>query len=240
MSGLLAVLPAEVPVEPTRQQAQQWAVEELAKREYAEQRPGVIEQVLDWFLGLLDRAPGPGQGTASVFAVVVGIVVVLVVVAVLVASRTLRRPRQAAAGAVFGAAVGPAVTYRAAADAAAARGDWRTAVVERFRAVVRELEESAVLVPQPGRTADEAAAEAARWLPALAPALHAAARLFDDVRYGDRPADAAADAALRALDDAVRAARPAAPGGSDDGTAGGSASGPPGPVGPVAGAAVRA
>lgn len=210
MSGLVTAVRADVPVEPTRQQAQQWAAEELARREYVEQRPGVLQRLLDWFLGLFDGAAGAtGQGTGTLLAVVVGIVLVLVVVAVLVANRTLRRPRQATGGAVFGPSAGTASSYRDAADAAATRGDWRTAVVERFRAVVRELEERAVLVPQPGRTADEAALEAARWLPGQTAALQAAARLFDDVRYGDGPADAAADASLRALDEQVRAARAA-------------------------------
>ena len=64
--------------------------------------------------------------------------------------------------------------------------------LERFRAIVRELEERAVLAEQPGRTAGEAAAAAAGRLPALAAELAAAARLFDDVRYGGRVATPAA------------------------------------------------
>jgi hypothetical protein len=208
-SGVAALaLRAEVPVEPTREQAQQWAVEELTRREYAEQRPGVIEQLLDWIMSRLQVPIPTSQGTGTAFAIIVGVVLVLVVIAVLVANRALRRPRAIDPGAVFDTAGGSPTTYRDAADAAAARGDWRTAVVERFRAVVRELEERAVLVPAPGRTADEAAAEAARWLPELAAALRTGARAFDDVRYGDRDADASADAALRHLDEQVRAARP--------------------------------
>lgn len=205
---------AQVPLEPDRDQARQWAVEELAKREYAEQRPGALSQLLDWILEQLDKLSGlggPGQGTGTAFALVAGLVVVLVAVAVLVTGRVVRRARQADPAPVFDGTSGTARTHRGAADEAAARGDWRTAVVERFRAVVRELEERAVLVPQPGRTADEAAAEAARWLPGLGDPLRSAARLFDDVRYGDRPADAAGDAALRALDAQVVAARTVAP-----------------------------
>lgn len=213
-AGAGAAALAQVPLEPDRDQARQWAVEELAKREYAEQRPGALSQLLDWILEQLDKLSGlggPGQGTGTAFALVVGIVVVLVAVAVLVTGRVVRRARQADPAPVFDGTSGTARTHRGAADEAAARGDWRTAVVERFRAVVRELEERAVLVPQPGRTADEAAAEAARWLPGLADPLRSAARLFDDVRYGDRPADAAGDSALRALDEQVVAARTVAP-----------------------------
>jgi hypothetical protein len=82
--------------------------------------------------------------------------------------------------------------------------------VERFRTVTRELEERAVLVPQPGRTADEVASDAGAWLPGLAQQLRAGATLFDDVRYGDRPAEPGAAAALRELDNAVRRAKPEA------------------------------
>lgn len=196
-----------VPVRPDRDEAAGWAVEELSKREYAAQRPGIVEQLVNWVLERLQVVSGLAGGSGTLAAIVVGVAVVLVAVAVLVAGRTLRRARQAEPGAVFADPGSTAVDHRAAADAAAARSDWRTAVVERFRAVVRELEARAVLVPQPGRTADEAAREAARWLPDLAGALHDGARAFDDVRYGDRPGDAAADAALRALDDAVRSAK---------------------------------
>ena len=57
-----------------------------------------------------------------------------------------------------------------------------------MRAIVRSLEERALLDPRPGRTADEAAAEAGRALPAHADRLRAAARDFDDVTYGGRTA----------------------------------------------------
>ncbi|GGY07633.1 DUF4129 domain-containing protein, partial [Streptomyces anandii] len=57
-----------------------------------------------------------------------------------------------------------------------------------MRAIVRSLEERALLDVRPGRTADEAAAEAGRTLPAHSDRLHAAARDFDDVTYGGRRA----------------------------------------------------
>ena len=97
--------------------------------------------------------------------------------------------------------------YRAAADRAAAAGEWRLAVLERFRAIVRELEERAVLVPQPGRTANEVAHEAGSWLPELRSDLIGGALVFDEVHYGDHPGDGEADATLRRLDERVRHAR---------------------------------
>ncbi len=66
-----------------------------------------------------------------------------------------------------------------------------------------------MLANLPGRTADELAAEAGRLLPGLAPALTTAARLFNEVRYGDRAGTRAGYEQLRALDEAVLATRPA-------------------------------
>ena len=57
-----------------------------------------------------------------------------------------------------------------------------------MRALVRALEERALLDVRPGRTADEAAAEAGRALPAHTDPLRTAARDFDDVTYGGRSA----------------------------------------------------
>ena len=66
-----------------------------------------------------------------------------------------------------------------------------------------------MLEPRPGRTADEAAAAAGAVVPECAADLRIAARVFDDIWYGARPADATHDALLRRLDDRVRASRPA-------------------------------
>jgi hypothetical protein len=77
-----------------------------------------------------------------------------------------------------------------------------------MRAVVRALEERTLLDPRPGRTADEAAAEAGRALPGHAAALAAAAIAFDAIAYGDAPADQAAYRLLDDLDRALERTRP--------------------------------
>lgn len=111
-------------------------------------------------------------------------------------------PRRAArsAAALFDEGPRSAADHRMAAEAHAAAGRWNEAVQERMRAVVRSLEERTLLDPRPGRTADEAAAEAARSLPAHADGLRAAARTFDDVTYGGRTAGPDTYARLRTLD----------------------------------------
>ncbi len=66
-------------------------------------------------------------------------------------------------------------------------GEYGEAIMEGVRAIAAELDERAILPPRVGRTAHELAAEAGGELPALAADLSAVTRLFDDVRYGDRP-----------------------------------------------------
>jgi len=101
-----------------------------------------------------------------------------------------------------------AAEHRHRAEQAAAGGDLRTAVLERFRAIARELEERALLAPAAGRTAGEIASAGGRELPRLAPRLAAAARRFDAVRYGDHTPRTEEVAELVAVDDELRRSKP--------------------------------
>ncbi|MFB7493808.1 DUF4129 domain-containing protein [Streptomyces sp. NPDC056161] len=178
------------PVTTPRDPAREAARRELSKGMYHENDPSLLQRALnafwDWLGRVLDAAASatPG-GTIGL------VVVVLAVVAVLAALwwrlGTPRR-RPVSVPALFDDRPRSAAEHRAAAEAQAAQGHWNQAVQERMRAVVRALEERALLDARPGRTADEAAAEAGRALPAHTDRLHAAAREFDDVTYGGRRA----------------------------------------------------
>ena len=201
---------ASVPVELGRDEAAQLAREELAKQVYRDAGPGLVERLVRWLLEqagrLLDGAAGVSPGGYS------GLVVVLLLVAAAVVAVRLKvgplGRRAAREEALFVGRTRTAAQHRAAADAHAAAGAWAEAVRERLRAVVRTLEERAVLDERAGRTADEAAAEAGRALPSCAAGLRAAAVLFDEIWYGGRPAGPESYAALRDLDAQVQAARP--------------------------------
>ena len=208
----LAVLLAHgAPVELDRAAAARAAREELAKQVYREAGPSLTERLLRWTLEqishLLDRAAGVSPGGY------VGLVVVVVVLlAIAVALRLGIGPMLRTSTGETPLFVGRARTaaeHRAAADAHAAAGRWAEAVRDRLRAIITGLEERTLLDPRPGRTADEAAADAGAVVPECAADLRAAARTFDDIWYGGRPADATHDAQLRGLDDRVRASRPA-------------------------------
>ncbi|MGH8825288.1 MAG: DUF4129 domain-containing protein [Jiangellaceae bacterium] len=199
---------AGVPVDLGRDEARERARLELADPVY-DAEPPLLQRVVEWVLERIDelfsRAAGAISGPVGLL-VLLGL---LALVAVVVLRRTGPLARRAPTpGAVFSTGRHSAAEHRAEADAAAMRGDWRVAVVERYRAAVAGLEERGVLDPRPGRTADEAAADAGALLPAVAADLGAGARLFDAVHYGNRSATADDDAALRRLDDAARATRP--------------------------------
>ncbi|GAB4582215.1 DUF4129 domain-containing protein [Nocardia sp. IFM 10818] len=88
-------------------------------------------------------------------------------------------------------ALGPAALHRAAAEEAALRADFGTAVRERYRAVTRGLEQRGILEVRRARTARETAHAAATALPADSAGLPAAAHSFDEIVYGGRPAQEA-------------------------------------------------
>lgn len=195
-----------IPVDLDRDAARAAAERELRDPAYQLEGPSLLERAVTWLRELLSDAEAiaPGGYPGLVLLVALG---VLAVVAVRLAIGRIGRTSRAAVT-VFGTARRTAAQYRRDADEHAARAEWAAAVRARLRAMVRDLEDRDLLEPRPGRTAHEAAAEAGEALPDCAAELRAAAAIFDDVCYGGRPAVAAMDARLRAVDARVRAARP--------------------------------
>lgn len=180
----------EPPVTIGRDPAREAARRELSEPAYHQDDTSLLQRGLNRFWEWLDKlfsaasgaTPGGGFGL---------LVIVLAVVALAVALWwRLGTPRRSAhaTAALFDDRPRTAAEHRAAAEAHAAQGHWTPAVQERMRAIVRSLEERALLDPRPGRTADEAATEAGRTLPAHTDRLRTAARDFDDVTYGGRTA----------------------------------------------------
>ncbi|MEU6646592.1 DUF4129 domain-containing protein [Saccharomonospora sp. NPDC046836] len=194
---------ADVPVDIGRDAAQEAARAELTDPAYQQAEPGLVLRVLRWvgdrladlFGGLGGLAPG-GFGGLLVFAV---LLVVLVVVVRLRAGKVVGRG-SVTRREVFSGAPRTAADHRQSAELAHARGDLTEAVRERFRAIVRSLEERGVLDERSGRTADETAVEAGLLLPGSAAELRAAAVLFDEVHYGGQHASSDGWARLTALD----------------------------------------
>ncbi|MFE9025733.1 DUF4129 domain-containing protein [Streptomyces iakyrus] len=180
----------EPPLTTPRDPAREAARRELSKRMYHENDPSLFQRALDAFWDWLGKLLNAAS-TATPGGTLGLIVVILAVIAVLAAlwwrlGTPRRQPTSSAT--LFDDRPRSAADHRATAEAHAAQGHWNQAVQERMRALVRALEERALLDVRPGRTADEAAAEAGRALPAHTDRLRTAARDFDDVTYGGRSA----------------------------------------------------
>jgi hypothetical protein len=207
---LLALAASAVPVAPGAGEARSWLEHELLDPVYHSSR-SLLQRFLDWLGEQFDGAPRFGAPSLVVASVVVGVLLVVAVLAFWAAGPVRRSRRVRTTGALrAGDDRRTADELRAAADEAAAQGRWAVAVAERFRAIVRDLEQRTVLDDRPGRTADEAVDAAAARLPDLGADLRRAARRFDDVVYGEGPADSADDTWLRGLDDRVAHARASA------------------------------
>ena len=197
------------PVSPgpgiARRAAQELARRELARSMYQESYSARFWHWVDRILSRLFHAGStlPGGWWSSV-ALIAALVLVAAAVIFWIRPAGARRARP---GALLIGATLSAQDHRDLASRHAAAGDYGAALVERMRAIAVSIEERGILPAQPGRTADELAAQAGRSLPALADQLAAAARLFDDVLYGGRAGTRTGSESVCQLDDAVLAAR---------------------------------
>ena len=141
---------ADVPVELGRDEAARLAVQELADPAYHVDDPGLVERGIRWVVDrlgeLVDRAAGslPG-GRWGLLALVVLAAIVLGFV--LWRAGPVRRSSSSATALFVGRAK-TAADHRQEADRASAQGRWEDAVLERYRAIVRALEERTILDPQ--------------------------------------------------------------------------------------------
>ncbi|WP_239514096.1 DUF4129 domain-containing protein [Streptosporangium sp. 'caverna'] len=197
------------PVDIGRGEARRAAIQELLKSEYAkESLVDRVTRTVNQFLDdLLDQASVGVAGSVVARAILIALVIAMIVAVVMIALRATRGGTARQTG-IFGEHRRTASEHREAAERLAAEGRWAEAIRERLRAVARDLEDRVIVDSTPGRTAGELAAEAGRALPGLAAELTAAARVFDDVTYGEVPGTAEAYAILRDLDDRLRTARP--------------------------------
>ena len=195
--------PADVPVELTRDQAQRLAELELADPAYRAAQPGLVQRVIAWLVEWVQRAAErAAEAAPGGWLGILGLVLVVVVAVLFIRWRI--GPVSRSAGLVFTVDPGmSAAQYRTSAESLAAAGRWEEAVSERMRALVRASQERGLIDAHPGWTADEVAAEVGLRVPDARDALEAAARTFDEVRYGGRPGSAAAYGAVADADDRV-------------------------------------
>ena len=201
--------PLDVPIVLGREEAQRLARLELAKPIYASEQEPLVSRILRWVLdhvaALLDNV---GSRSPLGWYGLLGIALVIAIIVIVVRRRIGGLRRESIGSPLFDGTERSADDFRAEAERYARSGAWAEAVRARLRAIVRDLEERGLIDIRPGRTADEIARDAGRALPGAAADLRSGARLFDDVWYGERAADATTYARLVAVDDAVTSARP--------------------------------
>lgn len=206
-------LPLSVPVEPDAETAREWAEDELSRSVYQE-GTSFFDMILNWLSELWDYLAGLGTGvSAPIVPIIVAVILAgVVALSLLLAGRVQRQAQRAAGGSheLFEDSRNSDALF-AAAEAAAATGDWPLAVLEQFRAIIRSLDERTIVDDRAGLTAHEAATEASGALPPLSSDLTEAASLFDDVAYGEAVPGSEEYTQLRQLAAAVGEAKPVPP-----------------------------
>ncbi|OBI43907.1 hypothetical protein A5707_03820 [Mycobacterium kyorinense] len=187
-----------------RDAAHDAAQRELAKPIYP--KASLTQRFHDWVDELLFRLVEKGSELPGGWFTIAVLLILLgagLVVAIRVWQRMLRT-RRGVDNPLFDGGQLSAATHRATAERLAAEGNWTTAIRHRLRAIARTLEETRVLEPAPGRTANELARDAGVRIPQLASEFAQAAAAFNDVTYGERPGTSAAYQMIADLDDHLR------------------------------------
>lgn len=201
------------PLIPDDDTARDWLLQELSKPEYRPATPNPIDKFLnalwDWFASLFNLTPNgmPGLNPSWIFILVV-LVLAVVLLVIFGRPRALAQHRKHPGTVFFDDDTRSARELRAAAETAAARGDWSLALIERFRAIARDLSDRTIIRMYPGTTAQGVATAASTAFPHAQHHLRAAAGEFDTTRYANRAATAADYQRMRELDTQLEQTRP--------------------------------
>ena len=202
-----------------REAAQRLARDELSKPIYHQQ--SLSQYIGHWVSSVLDRLfAGASSATPGGWWTLVALAALVVAAVALVAARlgpVARSARKPGPAHDLGARAMTARQLRDTAAASAGEGDYSAAIVARLRAIAAACEERGILIRNAGQTADELAAAASARFPRQATDLAAAARLFDQVRYGGGTGSPDGYERLRQLDEALASQQPAPPPGSGPG-----------------------
>lgn len=211
LAARIAVLPGDAPVDPDREEARRWILQELSDPRYRAAEPTwwdrLSQAFWDWLTSLDLSGTGFLQG--PLLAVVVLVIAAAIVAAFLVFGVPRLNRRSNAAQALFGEGEDrTSEELRAAAGSAAAAGDWALAFEELFRCLAKVLSERVIVTTNPGTTATGFAASAGAAFPDAAERLVANAAVFDRVRYLGGRGTEPEYRALAALERELRTARP--------------------------------
>lgn len=198
---LAATAMAGPPLGPSPDEGRSVLRRELLKPEYNDQN--LVVRIITWVSRRLDgllNATSGSPAVSTLLAMVILIVLVLGLGLLLSRARRTARTRQERRVVLTGEVV-TAAELRLRAEAALAAGRHEEAVVEGFRALALRQVERGRLADSPGATAHEVARLLAQEYPEQAGRVDAGALLFEEIRYGERPADRARATSVLDLDD---------------------------------------
>jgi hypothetical protein len=200
----------DIPLTPDPETARAWIEQELAKPRY-QRGESLADRFAQWLSDMLERLlTTSGNGGVPVWGYVVGalFLATVVVLAVRFWAPALRQGKGRKEQGVLDDDFRTADAMDSAAGAAARRGDWSLAFLERYRSIVRRSEERVIIDDRAGRTALEAARDIGAALPDFDMELLAAGQTFSAVLYGHGQASEADFASVTALAQRVAAAKP--------------------------------
>lgn len=205
---------SEIPLVPDGEQARDWAVQELADPIYQAAQPTWFDRAAQAARDALASlfSPDVAPEWAAILALVAAILAIaVIVIAVLVwgvPRRSSARHRRSAE--LFGDIdYRTAEGLRAAAESARSRRDWDAAIVLRFRAAARGLDERGLVELAPGTTARQFAMRAEALVAPGTARVRDAAAVFEDVRYLQRTGTEAGYEVVAAADSALGRLAPA-------------------------------
>jgi len=172
------------------EEIRQLADDILARPEFAQPEPSLLERVRDWFEDLIGRMlEAAFSGSAG--SVAGWLVLLVAIVAIVWFATRVGRTVQGRGGRVGVHVEGvhrrrPA-EWRAEAEVLETEGQWKAALRCRYRALVGDLIADGLLEDVAGRTTGEYRRDLALRAPDRAEAFSAATELFELAWYADRP-----------------------------------------------------
>ena len=195
-----AAILAAAPVD--RGTGRRWLEEELRRDEYSANDLTPLERLGRWvddvLTGLLSAALG-GNSPWLLLLVVLALAAIIALIVWRVRRLGLRRVQVPVSAFDAVVAAPQPEPWRRSAQAAAARGDLRTAVADQARAIFAVLALRGLVDLDDAATASELARTAGAAVPAHAQDLHRVAEVFNDLVFGEESAPKRTDDELRAL-----------------------------------------
>ena len=192
---------------PTPPEARNWLKQELHGSDY--QSPW-LDSLSRWITDQLGKLLDGASHLAGLSPAITALIALVVIALLAWILPKVRRERVVAGsdGVVLEDVTITARLYRSMAAQAIRDGRYDDAVLDRFRAIPKDMSDRRVLNDAPGRTAHEVSVTLASPFPDHADRLARAADLFDSVRYGHRHASAHQAGQIQDLDAELVTTRP--------------------------------